>query len=55
MFGSRSLSCGVPGLPFVAPVLECDSLDGPARGPRTVIILDIAELRAQGAKSRQGR
>ena len=55
MFGSRLLSCGVPGLPSVAAVLECDFLDSPARGSRTVIILDIAELRAQGAKSRQGR
>lgn len=55
MFGSRSLSCGVPGLPSVATVLECDSLDGPAMGPCTAIILDIAELWAQGAKSRQGR
>lgn len=26
----------------------------PARGPRTAIILDIAELWAQGAKSRAG-
>lgn len=59
MLGSREWSSrGAPGLPAVthgaAPtVLECDTLGGPAR-EWTGVILEIAELRAQGAKSRAG-